>query len=158
LTERFYKYYRYDFLEKELSTFSSLIYSALLKYGYSNFSLEILEYCEEKDLLPREQYYLDTIKPEYNLLKVAGSWRGYKHSDETRAKMRGRVRSAELRARMVTAQPNANTVEITDIDTNITTSYDSLRQAANAVGLPHTTLRYYVGSDKSYKGKFFCAL
>ena len=29
-----------------------LIYRALLKYGYSNFSLVILEYCDTKDLFP----------------------------------------------------------------------------------------------------------
>ena len=35
-----------------------MIYSALLKYGYSNFSLEILEYCEAAEAVSREQYYL----------------------------------------------------------------------------------------------------
>jgi hypothetical protein len=137
--------------EKELTTFSSLIYRALLKYGYSNFSLEILEYCEEKDLLAREQYYLDTLKPEYNLLKIAGSWAGYKHSDETLAKMKGRVKSIELRARMVIAQPNVNAVKITDLKTGITTNYDSLRQAAISVNMHHATLRYYVKNNKPYK-------
>jgi len=37
---------------------SSAIYSALLKYGYSNFSLDILEYCEIDALIEREQYYI----------------------------------------------------------------------------------------------------
>lgn len=31
----------------------------------------------------REQYYIDLINPEYNILKVAGSLFGYKHSPET---------------------------------------------------------------------------
>jgi len=56
---------------------------ALLKYGYSNFRLEILEYCEKKETLSREQYYFDLLKPEYNILKVAGSTLGFKHSVET---------------------------------------------------------------------------
>jgi len=46
-----------------------MIYKALLKYGYSKFSLEILEYCDPKDLTKREQYYLDLLKPNYNILK-----------------------------------------------------------------------------------------
>jgi group I intron endonuclease len=40
---------------------------ALLKDGYSSFSLYILEYCDEKDLIQREQYYFDLLKPEYNI-------------------------------------------------------------------------------------------
>ena len=57
------------------------INKALLKHGYAKFSLEILEYCNSEDLLKREQYYLDTLKPEYNIVKKAGSTLGYKHSE-----------------------------------------------------------------------------
>jgi group I intron endonuclease len=60
---------------------------ALLKYGYSSFTLEILEYCEISVLIEREQYYIDTLKPEYNILKVAGSLFGYKHTIESLQKM-----------------------------------------------------------------------
>lgn len=60
---------------------------SLLKHGYSNFSLEILEYCEIKDLLEREDYYFKLWKPEYNILKKAGSSLGFKYSEETKAKM-----------------------------------------------------------------------
>lgn len=60
---------------------------ALLKYGYSEFRLEILEYCEIDNTLIREDYYLENIKPEYNILKKAGSLLGFKHSEEVRAKM-----------------------------------------------------------------------
>ena len=63
------------------------IYKAILKYGYSNFSLEILEYCEPNLLISREQYYIDLLEPEYNILKIAYSSLGFKHSLYTRAKM-----------------------------------------------------------------------
>ncbi len=46
---------------------------ALIKYGYSNFTLEILEYCDVPVLLEREQHYLDLLKPTYNIAKIAGS-------------------------------------------------------------------------------------
>jgi hypothetical protein len=38
-----------------------MIYPALLKYGYANFSVEILEYCERSEAITREQYYLDLL-------------------------------------------------------------------------------------------------
>lgn len=65
-----------------------LIHKALLKYGYSGFKLEILEYCSKADLLNREQYYLDLLKPEYNIYKQAGSPLGYKHTKETMEKLK----------------------------------------------------------------------
>lgn len=76
------------------------IYKALLKYGYSNFQLEILEYCAPEDTIKREQHYLDLLKPEYNILKIAGSSFGYKHTETTLAKLRGRTHSEETRAKL----------------------------------------------------------
>ena len=60
---------------------SIIIYRAILKYGYSNFSLDILEYCEPNLLIKREQYYIDLLNPEYNI-KVASSKIGFKHSED----------------------------------------------------------------------------
>ena len=55
----------------------------------TNFSLEILEYCESNKeiLLEREQYYLDLIPLKYNIYPTAGSPLGSKLSEETREKM-----------------------------------------------------------------------
>ena len=38
------------------------IYKALLKYGYSGFQLEILEYCKPEDAIEREQYFIDLVR------------------------------------------------------------------------------------------------
>lgn len=71
----------------KVKTRTSIIYSALLKYGYSNFSLDILEYCEPNIVIEREQYYFDLLKPEYNILKAANSRIGSKHTLKTKALM-----------------------------------------------------------------------
>lgn len=63
------------------------ILSALKKYGHDNFNLHIVEYVEQynKDkLLSREQYYLDELKPYYNILEKAGSSLGYTHTEEVK--------------------------------------------------------------------------
>jgi group I intron endonuclease len=60
-------------MEYKLKRGSSHIYRALLKHGYSNFSLTILEYCEPEQCIEREDYYLFTEKHEYNILPKAGS-------------------------------------------------------------------------------------
>lgn len=66
---------------------TSIIYSALLKHSNDNFTLDILEYCELDILTEREQYYIDILKPEYNILPAANSRIGSKHSLKTRALM-----------------------------------------------------------------------
>jgi len=82
---RFYTYYSL----RSLANSNRPLERALLKYGFSNFSLEILEYCDKKeDAVKREQYYLDYLKPKYNIVKLAGSTLGYKHTEESLKKMR----------------------------------------------------------------------
>jgi hypothetical protein len=39
------------------------ICKSLLKYGYSGFYLEILEYCDSSELLTREKHFMDLLKP-----------------------------------------------------------------------------------------------
>jgi len=62
-----------------------IIYNVLLKYGYSQFKLEILEYCDKDIIISRKQYYLDLLNLEYNILKDAGTLLGFKHFDLTKA-------------------------------------------------------------------------
>jgi len=81
LTNRFYTYYNLKVMLR--SSASSIIARALLKYGYSGFTLEILEYCDIDKCIEREQYYLDLIQPEFNILKKADSRLGSNHSEET---------------------------------------------------------------------------
>ena len=68
-----------------------------MKYGYLNFEFKILETIDFEPsqskterrnlLLEREQYYMDEIKPEYNINLKAGSNLGRKFSEEVRHKM-----------------------------------------------------------------------
>ena len=51
LTRRFISYFSLAFREKELRNSNSVICSSLLKHGYSEFSLEILEYCDPINII-----------------------------------------------------------------------------------------------------------
>lgn len=93
LSKRISEYYN----ESELKRNPRPIHAALLKYGYENFRLEILEYCRADELIKREQFYLDLLNPEYNILKYAYSLLGYKHTPENIAKFKLRKVSEELK-------------------------------------------------------------
>lgn len=73
LAKRLKSYYN----KAELNRNSRPIKDALLKYGHTNFTLDILEYCPKAKLLEREQFYLDLLIPDYNILKYAYSLLGF---------------------------------------------------------------------------------
>lgn len=85
LRKRFLNYFNLSYITRR----NELIISrALLKYGYSNFSVTILEYCDISDLDVKEQHYFDTLNPQYNIQKIAGgSSKGLILSEETKNKI-----------------------------------------------------------------------
>lgn len=81
LKTRLNVYYSPGNMNRQLNKGVSIIYRAILKNGLSNFNLDILQYCELNMLTEREQYYIDLLNPEYNILKRAGSRLGHKASE-----------------------------------------------------------------------------
>jgi group I intron endonuclease len=57
------------------------IQNAYNKYG-EVFDVELLKECQSEELLYWEQYYIDTLKPEYNILPKAGTTLGCKRNQE----------------------------------------------------------------------------
>ena len=66
---------------------SKYLQAAINKYGIENFSLDVLCLYSKKDLLYYEQVCINLLNPEYNILKIAGSCLGRKHSEETKLKL-----------------------------------------------------------------------
>ena len=65
LSRRFKEYYNLNI--RKVQSSNSRINRALLDDGYDSFNLVILEYCDKNNLLEREQYYIDLLKPQYNI-------------------------------------------------------------------------------------------
>lgn len=59
-----------------------------MKYGHESFRLDILEYCDISECISREQYYVDTLSPFYNICAKAGLSLGRLTTDATRFKLR----------------------------------------------------------------------
>lgn len=57
------------------------------KHANCKFSFYILEYCETNKIIEREQFWIDKLKPEYNMVLFAYSWKGKTHSEETKKKL-----------------------------------------------------------------------
>lgn len=62
--------------------------AAFDKYGQGAFGFSLLEDIEDTlQLVTREQHYLDTLNPEYNIAQMAGSTLGCCPSDEIKRKL-----------------------------------------------------------------------
>ena len=79
--------------------------NAVKKYGLQEFAFLVLEIVPQDEtvdvttLLNREDYYIQELKPEYNIAPQATNSVGWKHSEESRQKMRDNY-SEERRQRV----------------------------------------------------------
>lgn len=220
-------------LEIQLKKGKSAIYSAILKHGLANFKLEILEYCESSEAISREQYNIDLLKPDYNILKIANSRLGSKHTEESLAKIKNaylnrteehkakmtehlaklhasnigrkhphtekskakigaaslnRWQMAEYRAKIIASmegkthseqskanmsakklgipkseehklkislsQPNRKSIIVTNLETNVSIEYASIREAAREMNETNVTLGKYLKNSKIFRGVY----
>lgn len=76
-----WKEHQKSFKERKRKT---VLQRAFYKYGFENFSFEVIEECEPNKLNEREMFYIATLKPEYNMNKGGTGNKGYVVSDETK--------------------------------------------------------------------------
>ena len=149
LHRRFKSSFNIFYLESGIKNRKSLIYSSLLKYGYSNFKLEILEHCAPSEAISREQYYLDLLKPAYNILLIAGSRLGSKHSEETKAKISASAvgnqycAGSKGRKRAEGAGSPSVPIEVLDMKTGLKNTYSSMSELGKALCVPAGSIRMF---------------
>jgi len=159
-----------------------IICRAMLKHGYSNFSLTILEYCEPGKCLEREGYYMKLLNPEYNYsTEPTASFYGLKHSEESRKKISeakigtqagennpffGKNHSAGARkkisdAKLTHGRPEGSgrpcqRIEVFDNKNNQTNIYDSIGETERALNISKAIISSYLkrNQQKPYKGQY----
>lgn len=146
LKRRFLEYYNVNRL---MQNNNMAINRALLKYGYSNFTLSILEYCDIKMLMSREKHYFVLLKPEYNLALEPGSpsrGKGKFVSEETKDKIRlaAKNMTLETRVRMSVGQKTGQFLEVTDKLSGKKTVYHAIRTAAKALNIDKRVIENYL--------------
>lgn len=141
LSVRFYSYFSLMHLAKS----NRPIDRALLLYGFSQFKLEIIEYCDKSIVLEREDYFMNMLNPEYNIVAKAGSTLGYRHSPESIAKMRNFVLSDEVKDRKKLSTKNATEatkiqVLVKDMNYGVIMEFSSMTEAAKALSVSKASI------------------
>jgi group I intron endonuclease len=74
------------------------------KYGLDDLVFSVLIGCDKQNLLAYEQFYIDALKPYFNISPTAGNTLGCKCSEETKRKIseanKGKCPSEEARRKM----------------------------------------------------------
>ena len=170
LNIRFKQYFNFNHISYPKRNL--IIYKALLKYGYAGFRLEILEYCSPEVLLKREQFYFDTFSPDYNILKVAGSPLGYRHSeaakklisiasknrevseftrDLRREALLGKNFDKERIEKMRLSNTLRKPVVVTNMETGEILEFISMTEAGEYLGLSRVSVNKYLLNNIPYK-------
>jgi len=158
LKRRFMEYFNENYLLKNKSMY---ICNSLIKHGYSNFSLTILKYCSPDKCLEIEAYYLQSLNPEYNIAKYpTAPMSGRTHSEESKIIIseakKGEKHPNFNKPRYEGSGRPSQTIEVTDIKNNITTSYDSIGAAARALNINQSSISMFFKNNQQnpYKGRY----
>ena len=172
---RFKQYFNYNHISYPKRNMA--IYKSLLKHGYADFRLEILEYCSTDKLIQREQFYFDKYNPEYNILKLAGSPLGYKHSevaknligiasknrkvseltrDIKRKALLGKTLHKEHLEKMRLGNILRQSVLLINSETGDIHKFSSMTKAGIFLGISRVTVSKYLLSSILYKGYIIC--
>lgn len=133
------KQHKYDAKSRRRDSY---FYNAINKYGWDNFSWEVIwegiDILEDLELLDRmERRFMNEYKPEYNLR--AGGQNGYRHSEETKEKMRLFMLGKRCITYMITT-PKGNIIEVNKLDEYCEANnlnYNSLTRIANGWAILH---------------------
>jgi hypothetical protein len=166
LYNRLRTYFSYLTMKNIVKKESSYIYRAILKLGHSNFSLDIIEYCEPHLLIEKEQYYINILNPEYNILKVAGSRSGHKLSEKSRETISLALRNRKINSNIsninhndtkfkISHHPKSIKIKIYDLSNNFIKEFNSIANAARYFNIVPSTIRKILKRENSFYGYIF---
>ena len=183
LKRRVNEYLNPLYISRNLKKGNSKILKALLKYGYINFEFKILEFIEFETsqskserrnlLLNKEQYFINEIKPEYNINQEAGNNLGRIYGEEVKRKMslakigkpgnkKGAILSLESRVLFREKSGMATGITMLDENNKILDKFESIQIASDITGISRSRIsrcarnirKEIIENGKVYKFKY----
>lgn len=116
------------------------------------FDFYILEYCKESELIEREQYYIDTLKPEYNITIIVErnilSKESRKLQSETRKR---RIKSGEIKL-------FSKTIHQYDLEGEYIRSYNTIKEACRENNIHQSTVCRFLNGTYKKGGNYLWSL
>ena len=123
------------------------------KHGESSFQYYILEFCSEEQLLKREQFYIDTLRPWYNLVLEV---KRLKFSKESRDKM-SKSRIEGFKKGSVKAYQE-KTIHQYTLNGEYIQSFDSIKEASKKCKIACSSIHRFLSGEYKKGGNFLWSL
>lgn len=127
---------------------NSHLQAAWDKYGEENFEFSLIESCSVEKLLIREQFFIDTLKPEYNQTAIAGK---IEMTPSRRKKLSEATRNAYLSGRLI---KTTKEVYQYDLKGNYMNHFNSLTEASEMTGTNLANLSSALNGRANIAGGF----
>lgn len=122
--------------------------NAYNKYKEENFEISILEYCEEIILTEREQYYIDTRNPQYNITRLVER---NILSQESRDKISKTLKEGYKSGKILSFSEKP--IYVYDVLGNYITEFPSLKSCSKGLNVHQSSIiRVTKGDAKQMKG------
>lgn len=123
------------------------------KYGESVFDFYVVEKCKEEILIEREQFYIDTFKPEYNqVFKIVKP----EYTQETRKKM-SKSRKIGFEKGTVIVYQN-KPIKQYDLFGNFIKEYPNIKTAAQEVGINRSSINRFLSGEYKKGGGYLWSI
>jgi hypothetical protein len=90
--------------------------------------------------------------------KIIASMEGKTHSEQSKANMSakklGIPKSEEHKLKISLSQPNRKSIIVTNLETNVSIEYASIREAAREMNETNVTLGKYLKNSKIFRGVY----
>ena len=123
------------------------------KYGEANFQFYILEFCEEEQLSNREQFYIDSMKPWFNVILEVER---VSIPKESRAKMSKSRKEGISNGTIELYQEKP--IYQYSLDGDFIAEYPSIKQAAIACDINRSSINRFLSSIYKKGGNFLWSL
>ena len=119
------------------------------KYGEAKFDYSVLEFCKENIRISREQYYVNTLKPEYNVsIEIVEL---PPNSKESRLKL-SRTRKQRMAEGLI-KKTNCTKIFVYNLQGTFIKEFDSEMDACKELGLTRSgILKTLKGEQKQHHG------
>ena len=123
------------------------------KHGEDNFQYFILEYCQESNLISREQYYIDSIKPWYNIVQEVERL-SFPEESRTKMSISRKEGIANGSIRLYQEKP----IYQYTLDGSYLREYKSIKEASEVSGVTRSSINRFLEGKYKKGGNFLWSL
>jgi group I intron endonuclease len=144
----------YKHLIKRKKLHNKHLQSSVEKYGYRNFTFELLHKCEKDtsifELHQLEQFYINKINPEYNKRTIVDTNHLLSHSEQTKNKISKSLKESFRNSSKVINRIQDHNIKVSlfDLKGNHIQDFPGLAHCADFINVKYQSITFAIKSER----------